>query len=104
MITLADLVVYFLLALFAFSHLPRPGGTSWRALWPGAVLVGVGVTHVVTIFLAYYLAGKLESSPSLYGTLGAATVVLLVLFLIARLIVSALFLNATLQRLHAASP
>ncbi len=102
-ITLADLVVYFLLALFAFSHLPRPEGTSWRALWPGAVLVGAGVT-AVHVFLAYYLAGKLESSPSLYGTLGAATVVLLVLFLIARLIVSALFLNATLQRLHAASP
>lgn len=45
-ITLVDLVVYFLLALFAFSHLPRPEGTSWRALWPGAVLVGAGVTAV----------------------------------------------------------
>ena len=101
-VTLADLVVYFLLALFAFSHLPRPEGTSWRGLWPGAVLVGSGVT-AVHVFLAYYLAGKLESSPSLYGTLGAATVVLLVLFLIARLIVSGLFLNATLQRLRSDS-
>jgi uncharacterized BrkB/YihY/UPF0761 family membrane protein len=101
-VTLADLVVYFLLALFAFSHLPRPEGTSWRGLWPGALLVGSGVT-AVHVFLAYYLAGKLESSPSLYGTLGGATVVLLVLFLIARLIVSALFLNATLERLRSTS-
>jgi uncharacterized BrkB/YihY/UPF0761 family membrane protein len=102
-ITLADVLVYFVLALFAFGHLPRPDDTSWRVLWPGAVLVAIGVT-AVHIFLAYYLAGKLERSPALYGTLGAATVVLLVLFLIARLIVSAMFLNATLQRLPARHP
>ena len=98
-ITIADALVYAMLALFAFSHLPRATGTSWRVLWPGALLVGAGVMGV-HIFLAYYLAGRLEHSPALYGTLGASTVVLLVLFLIARLLVSAMFLNATLQRLR----
>jgi uncharacterized BrkB/YihY/UPF0761 family membrane protein len=72
---------------------------SWRTHAPGALLVGCGMTGV-HVLLAYYLAGRLERSPSLYGTLGAATVVMLVLFLIARLIVSALFLNGTLQRIR----
>jgi uncharacterized BrkB/YihY/UPF0761 family membrane protein len=52
----------------------------------------------VQLFLAYYLAERLERTPSLYGTLGASTVVLLTLYLIARLVVSAMFLNATLDR------
>ncbi len=100
-VTLGDSLVYALLGLFAFSHLPRPKDTSWRVLWPGALLVGFGVS-AVHLFLAYFLASRLERSPSLYGTLGASTVVLLVLFLIARLAVSAMFLNATIQRLRSA--
>ena len=96
-VTLATVLVYFLMALFAFSHLPRPPGTSWLALWPGALLVGAGVTGL-HVFLAYYLAARLEHLPALYGTLGGASVVLLVLFLLARFLVSAMFLNATLQR------
>ena len=98
-LTIADVFVYGPLALFAFARLPRAADTSWRAHAPGALLVGCGMTGV-HLLLAYYLAGRLERSPSLYGTLGAATVVMLVLFLIARLIVSALFLNATLQRIR----
>ena len=97
LITIADVFIYAPLALFAFARLPRAADAPWQADAPGALLVGLGMTGV-HLFLAYYLAGKLERSPSLYGTLGAATVVMLVLFLIARLIVSALFLNATLQR------
>jgi uncharacterized BrkB/YihY/UPF0761 family membrane protein len=100
-ITLADVVVFGLLALFAFEYLPRPGGVGWRRQWPGALLVGGGAT-CVHVFLAYYLAGRLERTPALYGALGAAVVVLLVLYLLARLIVSAMFLNATLERLRTA--
>jgi uncharacterized BrkB/YihY/UPF0761 family membrane protein len=54
--------------------------------------------HVVVVL---YLAPKLSRSPSLYGALGGATVVMLWLYLIARLFVLAAFLNATLwDRAH----
>jgi len=69
----------------------------WEALLPGALFAGAGLT-AVHLFLAYYLAQKLERTPSLYGALGASTVVLLTLYLIARLLLSAMFLNATLDR------
>ncbi len=98
-ITLADMIVFALLALFAFHYLPHPREVGWRRQLPGAALVGAGITGV-QIFLAYYLAGRLERTPALYGTLGAAVVVLLILYLIARLIISALFLNATIERLQ----
>jgi uncharacterized BrkB/YihY/UPF0761 family membrane protein len=97
LVTLANVFVDVAIALFALSHLPRPEGTSWRELWPGALLIALGIT-AVHVFLAYFLAGQLERSPDLYGTLGAATTVLLVLFLIARLIVAGMFLDATLRR------
>jgi hypothetical protein len=45
-------------------------------------------------------ARTFESPPTLYGTLGASTVVLLVLFLIARLLAAAMFLNAAIRRLR----
>ncbi len=103
-VTLGDALLYAGLALFALSHLPRPEGASWRNLWPGAVLIGLGMS-AVQVFLAYFLAARLQRAPTLYGTLGASSVVLLVLFLIARLLVSAMFLNAAIRHLtpHPAS-
>jgi uncharacterized BrkB/YihY/UPF0761 family membrane protein len=89
-------LVFVALAVAAFSLLPRADGTTWRSLVPGGLLVGGGVT-AAHLFVVYYLAGKLERSPKLYGTLGAATVVLLGLYVIARVVVSAMFLNATLH-------
>lgn len=85
------------LITLAMQLLPHGPIHSWTALLPGAVEVGVGLALIQTI-VVYYLAAKLERSPDLYGTLGASTVVLLWLFLLARLIVSGMFLNATLQR------
>ena len=94
---LAAALVFMGLALATFYLLPRPERTGWRDLIPGAVLVGIGLT-CIHLFIVYYLSAKLERSPKLYGTLGAATVVLLGLYLIARVIVAAIFLNATLAR------
>lgn len=96
-VTLGDAFMYAAVALYAFSHLPRPVHADWRVLLPGALFAGAGLT-AVHLFLAYYLAARLEHTPSLYGTLGASTVVLLTLYLIARLVVSAMFLNAALDR------
>jgi len=95
--TVGTIFAFLLLALFAFEHLPHPESTTWRSLLPGSLLVACGIT-AIHLFTVYYLADKLERSPKLYGTLGASTVVLLGLFLIARVIVSAMFLNATLER------
>jgi uncharacterized BrkB/YihY/UPF0761 family membrane protein len=100
--TLSLSVVFAGLSLFAFHYLPRAERSDWRDLLPGAALVGVGFT-CIHVFTVYYLSAKLERSPKLYGTLGAATVVLLGLYLIARVIVSAMFLNATLARRHGVS-
>jgi uncharacterized BrkB/YihY/UPF0761 family membrane protein len=97
LIAISAVAGFVALAVLAFSVLPRPAGTTWRSLLPGALLVGAGVTGV-HLFVVYYLSGKLERSPKLYGTLGASTVVLLGLFLMARVIVSGMFLNATLWR------
>jgi uncharacterized BrkB/YihY/UPF0761 family membrane protein len=93
--TIGSALVYAALGLATFTLLPHPAGCTWKSHLPGAVLVGVGTT-ALHVFTVYYLSAKLERSPDLYGTLGAATVVLLGLFLIARVIVSAMFLNATL--------
>jgi uncharacterized BrkB/YihY/UPF0761 family membrane protein len=93
-------VAVIVLAMYVLPHRPLD---SWTALLPGAIEVGVGLALIQTI-VVYYLAAKLERSPNLYGTLGAATVVLLWLFLFARLIVSGMFLNATLQRRREREP
>jgi uncharacterized BrkB/YihY/UPF0761 family membrane protein len=85
------------IGVLAFSLLPRPEDANWYSMLPGAVLVAVGA-GAIHFFTIYYLAAKLERSPKLYGTLGAATVVLLGLYLIARVVVSGMFLNATLYR------
>jgi uncharacterized BrkB/YihY/UPF0761 family membrane protein len=100
LLTCATIAIYLALALCAFSLLPRPVDTTWKSLLPGAVLAAVG-TCALHVFTVYYLAAKLERSPKLYGTLGAATVVLLGLYLIARVLVSAMFLNAALHRREA---
>jgi membrane protein len=94
--TIAVAFIYAGAALFGFFKLPRPADVGWRELLPGALLVGCGLT-AVHVFTAYYLAGRLERAPDLYGTLGASTAVLLILFLIARLILSAMFLNGALH-------
>ncbi len=92
--TAGTLVAYAALALLALDLLPKGEGARRRSLLPGAVLAAIGFT-AIHLFTVYYLSDKLERSPKLYGTLGAATVVLLGLYLIARVVVSAMFLNAT---------
>lgn len=83
-------------------HLPHAART-WHELVPGALVVAVGgqVVHVLTV---YYVARKLERASATYGSLGAATAILLSLFFLARVIVAGAALNAHLverrRRLH----
>jgi uncharacterized BrkB/YihY/UPF0761 family membrane protein len=59
------------------------------------VLVALG-GQAIHLAVVLYLAPKLGRSSELYGALGAATVILLWLYLVARLLVAAAFLNAAL--------
>jgi uncharacterized BrkB/YihY/UPF0761 family membrane protein len=87
--------IYALLWLAASMGLPHAEDVRWRDLVPGAILLAVGgqVLHLVSVF---YLADRIESASELYGALGAASAVLLWLYLIGRLVVGSAVLNATL--------
>ncbi len=70
---------------------------SWTALVPGAILFGVSM-RALGLAAATYFAYRLDHSSDLYGALGIAIVMMLFLFLVARVFVAAQFLNATLYR------
>ncbi len=83
------------LALGALQLLPHRDEVTWRGLIPGALLFGLGA-ECIRLFVSLYLAEKLQRSETLYGTLGLAVVFLAWLYLVGRLIVAAINLNATL--------
>jgi membrane protein len=93
-VTLMVVLVYAAGALWAMRLLPH-GDAPWTALIPGAVLVAVGF-QALHLFAVLYLVPRLGRSSELYGSLGAATVILLWLYIVARLITLSAFLNATL--------
>lgn len=74
--------------------LPRRA-KRWQELLPGAVLIAIG-SQLISLAVVFYLAPKIGRSSELYGTLGTASVLLIWLYLVARLITSGAFLNATL--------
>jgi len=84
------------LSLLVLWLLPKDTA-PWTALVPGAVLFGVGM-RVLGLAAATYFAYRLDHSGDLYGALGIAIVMMLYLFLVARVFVAAQFLNATLYR------
>jgi uncharacterized BrkB/YihY/UPF0761 family membrane protein len=96
---LVYLAVEVVFIAWVMTLMPHANATL-RALVPGAVVIAVGI-ELMHILVVLYLAPRLSRSPSLYGALGGATVVMLWLYLIARLFVLAAFLNATLwDRAH----
>jgi uncharacterized BrkB/YihY/UPF0761 family membrane protein len=76
--------------------LPR-ADAPWTSMVPGAVLTGVGM-RLLGLAVSTYFAYRLDHSNDLYGALGLAVVMMLFLFLVARIFVAAQFLNATLHR------
>ena len=91
-------VLYFVAWMFVQVRLPhRPG--HWTQLVPGALLVAVGV-QAIHLFTVWYLVGRAERAESTYGAIGTALVILVWLYLVARLVVGAAVLNAELARKH----
>jgi uncharacterized BrkB/YihY/UPF0761 family membrane protein len=83
------------LAFAVLRLLPR-ADAPWTSVVPGAVLTGVGM-RLLGLGVSTYFAYRLDHSNDLYGALGLAVVMMLFLFLVARLFVAAQFLNATLH-------
>jgi membrane protein len=94
--TLVIVAVYAGVALWMMSLLPHREAPT-RALLPGALLVALG-TQAIHLFVVVYLVPRLGRSSELYGSLGAATVILVWLYVTARLVVAGAFLNATVWR------
>lgn len=84
------------LSLWVLSLLPR-ADAPWPAVLPGAVMFGVAI-RLLGLAASTYFALRLDRSSDLYGALGVAIVMMLYLFVLARLFVAAQFLNATLYR------
>ena len=84
------------LSLWALSLLPR-ADAPWLALLPGALMFGAGL-RLLGLAASTYFAIRLDRTSDLYGALGVAVVMMLYLFVLARLFVAAQFLNATLSR------
>jgi uncharacterized BrkB/YihY/UPF0761 family membrane protein len=96
------LAVQTLVAVLVMRLLPRRTD-RWLELLPGAVLIAVGL-QLIHVAVVFYFAPKLERSSELYGALGLAAVILVWLYVVARLITGAAFLNATLwERRHGVS-
>ncbi len=81
------------LFVWIFLWLPHPDGLRWIAFIPGAALLAIGL-QLMRIATSIYFAGRLERVTDLYGAIGLATVFMVWLFLIGRLIVAAMALNA----------
>lgn len=93
-VTLCLVLLYAAGALWMMLLLPH-ADAPWTALIPGAVIVGLGIQGL-HLFASLYLVPKIGRTSALYGALGTATVILLWLYIIARLITLSAFLNATL--------
>jgi uncharacterized BrkB/YihY/UPF0761 family membrane protein len=87
-------ILVFAAAWFMASRALPHGNAPWRALLPGAALVGVGaqVLHLVSV---YFLGDKINSASEMYGSLGAAAAIIAWLYLLGRLFVGSAMLNAT---------
>jgi uncharacterized BrkB/YihY/UPF0761 family membrane protein len=97
---LADLIVWVATPLvlgpafaLGFAWLPHPEGVRWTSLLPGGWLLAFGL-QILRIGTAVYFAGRLDRVDDLYGALGIATVFMLWLFIIGRLVVAGMALNA----------
>lgn len=98
---LLGLILASVLSVWLLSLLPR-ADAPWPAVLPGAVMFGVGI-RVLGLAASTYFAVRLDRTSDLYGALGVAIVMMLYLFVLARLFVAAQFLNATLYRRRLAS-
>jgi uncharacterized BrkB/YihY/UPF0761 family membrane protein len=97
---IAALVVYFVLVggtwLLVSQRLPG-GDVGWRALLPGALVIGAGLL-LVNVFNVYVTTRLVENRANTYGVLGIAAALLFSLVLVGRVVVVAAELNASIDQ------
>jgi len=76
---------------------PRAPDATWRDLWLGAVVFGVGV-EALQLATVLWLAKSIESKSTTYGAIGAALSLLLWAYLLGRLVTTVIALNAAVWR------
>jgi uncharacterized BrkB/YihY/UPF0761 family membrane protein len=91
----AQLVVVAVLWLALSRAMPHPPGVPLTSLIPGAVVLAVGWL-AFGLAVSLYFAPRAARASTVYGSLGTALVLLVSLFLLARLAVAAAELNAYL--------
>ncbi|MFL6223892.1 MAG: YhjD/YihY/BrkB family envelope integrity protein, partial [Actinomycetes bacterium] len=91
----AQAVLLAALWLALSTAMPRPPAVPWTALVPGACLFAAGFQGF-NLAVSLYFAPRAARASTVYGSLGVALVLLVSLFLFARLAVAAAELNATL--------
>ncbi|HEV3014307.1 MAG TPA: YhjD/YihY/BrkB family envelope integrity protein [Actinomycetota bacterium] len=91
----AQVVVLAVLWLAVSLAMPRQPTAPWTSLVPGACLFAAGFQGF-GIAVSLYFAPRAARASTLYGSLGVALVLLVSLFLFARLAVAAAELNAAL--------
>jgi uncharacterized BrkB/YihY/UPF0761 family membrane protein len=82
---------------WVMTKLPRPDGSDWLRLVPGALLMAVGL-ELLRLVTSVYFVPRLGRTSDLYGALGLAAVFLAWLYLIGRILVAGFALNAELWR------
>lgn len=90
-----QVVVLAVLWLGLSLAMPRQPAAPWTSLVPGACLFAAGFQGF-SIAVSLYFAPRAARASTLYGSLGVALVLLVSLFLFARLAVAAAELNAAL--------
>ena len=85
------------LAWWGQTLLPHQPLPSTRSLVPGAILFAVGI-DAIRLFTEVYLAGRLGRVDDLYGSIGFATVFMLWLYVVSRIVVATFGLNAARWR------
>jgi uncharacterized BrkB/YihY/UPF0761 family membrane protein len=76
---------------------PRAPDATWRDLWLGAVVFGVGV-ELLQLATVLWLSRSIESKSTTYGAIGAALSLLLWAYLLGRLVTTVIALNAAVWR------
>ena len=94
LITLVMVIPYTGFWLLVTRRLPHRDA-DWKGLVPGALAFGIGI-ELIQFFTAYVIAPMSLTKQGTYGALGIAAALLFGLYLIARLMVGAAVINATL--------